>query len=179
MTNSLEAPVPDPTPDPVLDAGTYTSIREPRSARRLPLGDGDVAGEIGRLGPQIALFQGGDGLPHQRGRDPSSALDRDDRAVVGAIRRETALAHRAIGPAETHRHHLRRDVSAGLAVAIRIAPAAPRDPFGEFIDIVDGRRGVHPPGLRVEALIDEELTPGACAYASSPSALVICASDRK
>ncbi|MFS0734202.1 PH domain-containing protein [Microbacterium sp. 1P10UB] len=40
MTNSLEAPVPDPTPDPVLDAGTYTSIREPRSARRLPLGDG-------------------------------------------------------------------------------------------------------------------------------------------
>jgi len=48
MTNSPEAPTPDsrlPTTEPhpdagVLDSGTYDSIREPRSAGRLPLGDG-------------------------------------------------------------------------------------------------------------------------------------------
>jgi len=40
MTNSTETPAPGSTPDPVLDAATYPSIREPRSANRLPLGDG-------------------------------------------------------------------------------------------------------------------------------------------
>ena len=47
MTDSPEATTPDssPTPteggpDPVLDAGTFDRVREPRAAARLPLGDG-------------------------------------------------------------------------------------------------------------------------------------------
>src|SRR5207237_9592294 len=47
-----------------------------------------------------------------------------------------------------------------LAVPIAIAVAPPLDPFGEFIDIVDAARRVHPAGVGVEALIDEELAPG-------------------
>jgi len=49
MTNTPEPETPDSVPtttdgidgtDPVLDAGTFTVIREPRSDARLPLGDG-------------------------------------------------------------------------------------------------------------------------------------------
>lgn len=44
MTNSADATTPQPprdgeTPD-VLDAGTFETVREPRAAARLPLGDG-------------------------------------------------------------------------------------------------------------------------------------------
>ena len=47
MTSSAEATTPDSNaprtdrgPDEVLDQGTYTAVREPRGAARLPLGDG-------------------------------------------------------------------------------------------------------------------------------------------
>src|SRR5260221_6943916 len=46
------------------------------------------------------------------------------------------------------------------AVPIAIAVAVPLHLFGELVDIIDTARGVHPPGMAVEALVDEELAPG-------------------
>ena len=36
----------------------------------------------------------------------------------------------------------------------------PRDGFGKAVDRIDARRGVHPSGMGVEALIDKKLPPG-------------------
>src|SRR5205823_6717170 len=51
-----------------------------------------------------------------------------------------------------------RPASGAVPIAVAVAP--PLDPFGELVDIIDTARGVHPTGVRVEALVDEELAPG-------------------
>ena len=53
-----------------------------------------VAGEIARLGPQPALLERRDRPVHQRQRDPAPALGADDRAVMGGVGGEGALASR-------------------------------------------------------------------------------------
>lgn len=56
MTSTPEASTPDSAPtatEPVLDAGTFTSVLEPRSENRLPLGDGTWH----QLAPQYVWVQ--------------------------------------------------------------------------------------------------------------------------
>ncbi|MET0734529.1 MAG: PH domain-containing protein [Microbacterium sp.] len=65
MTNSPEATTPDSSPtiteqgsDPVLDAKTFDSVKEPRGAARLPLGDGTWH-QLARQYVWVQLISGG------------------------------------------------------------------------------------------------------------------------
>src|SRR5689334_2621834 len=77
-----------------------------------------------------------------------------------AVGREGASTERPVGPTESEGDRTDADRTAYRAVAVTGAGAAPLDLLGEFVNGVDATRGVHPAGVGVEALIDEELAPG-------------------
>jgi len=63
-------------------------------------------------------------------------------------------------------HHgpiIRAEGSARRTVPVAIALAPALDAIGELIDVIDAARRVHPAGMPVETLVEEELTPGRCA----------------
>src|SRR5690349_12390088 len=83
--------------------------------------------------------------------------------MVGEIRFEVAEGQMPIfrAIANGDRTHADRAAVASVAIAARLTLAF--DPLREFIDVVDAARGVHPTSVSVEALVDEELSPGGSA----------------
>ena len=81
--------------------------------------------------------------------------------MVRAIGGEIARLQRAIGGLVGHADALFGQRLPGRPVQIIPLAALPLHGERKFIDIVDARRGVHPADMAVEALIDEELPPGA------------------
>ena len=81
--------------------------------------------------------------------------------MVGTPGGERAARHAAIGCAVGHGDALLGQRAPIGAVQIMIFAALLLHGQRELIDIVDARRRVHPAGVPVEALIDEELPPGA------------------
>src|SRR4029079_18256628 len=97
---------------------------------------------------------------HHREADPTAVLGPDDRAAMREEGGEGARTHAAVGETVADRDRLRVQRAAGRAVTVAAALAAAFDRLGKFVDIVDAARGVHPPRVGVEALVDEELAPG-------------------
>ena len=126
-------------------------------------------GQIGRARAQKALLQRLDRLVHQRKGDPLATLFAHDRAVVAGPGHESALRQRAVGLAIAQPDRLALKRAHFAAIAVGLGAIGPVDHgFGKFVDIVDARRGVHPPGVRVEPLVDEELAPGHRAIGVQP-----------
>ena len=122
----------------------------------LELGDLAEGGEVCGLGAQERLLERLDRPVHQRQRDPLAVGLAHDRAVVGAVHGEPPLAA-AAGPDGDARYP---DRSQLLAVTVEQPVAPPDDVLRELVDIVDATGGVHPAGVAVPALVDEELPPG-------------------
>jgi hypothetical protein len=124
---------------------------------RLALGDFEEFGEVAGLGAQIALFECGDGAVHQGKGNPFLA---HDRAVVAGPCGETAARHGSVGAAIAQRDRVFRKRADLPAIAIAFGPGrGVDDGFGKLVDVVDPARRVHPSGMGVEPLIDEELPP--------------------
>lgn len=74
---------------------------------------------------------------------------------------ERSLFHRVVG-ADEKRDGFRLDGSLFTVDDVAV-PAVPFDDrFEVLVDVVDAARGVHPAGVLVESLVDEELTPCRC-----------------
>ena len=122
---------------------------------------------VGRLGACVGLRQRLDGLLHQADGDPFAVRRADDRAVVGAVDGEFLFGH--AGRGLVRHDDLGRSHRALLfAVAVDEAVTLLDDGFEVFVDGIDAARGVHPAGLFVEALVDEELAPGDGAIGVQP-----------
>ncbi len=125
-------------------------------------------GVVVRLGAQVRLLQRRDRLEHHGEGDPLAVLRADDRAMVGAIDREGAGLHRAVGGAVGHADRGDRHGTQGGAVAVEGLAALVDDGLGELVHGVGACGGVHPAGAVVEPLVDEELAPGRGAVGVQP-----------
>src|SRR5438270_136538 len=80
--------------------------------------------------------------------------------MLSAEREERARSELAVRHAVADCHRADADRAASVAVPIAITSASALDLFRELIDIIDAARRVHPTGMGIEALVDEELAPG-------------------
>src|SRR6476619_7906581 len=85
-----------------------------------------------------------------------------------AIGGEGAGSERTVSPAKPNGDGPNADRPALRTVAITIAGSAPLDFLRELVDDVDPARRMHPAGVRVESLVDEELAPRRCAVDVQP-----------
>ena len=117
-----------------------------------------VLGEVLRLGAAIGLRERLERLVHQPDGHPLAVGLADDGAVVGAVDGELLLRH-ARGGLVGHRDRARRHRPLLGAVLVEDAGVLLDDGLQVLVDVVDAAGGVHPAGLLVEALVDEELSP--------------------
>ena len=96
---------------------------------------------------------------HQIDRLPLVADPCNDRPVLGVIGGDGLFGH-AIRRLEAYDDAARPDGQLPVPVTVVVAAASAGDRLQEPGDIPHAARGVHPAGRRIEALIDEELTPG-------------------
>ena len=123
-----------------------------------------VLGEVARLGARERLDQRLHRLFHQPHAHPLGITFfgglPHDRAAMRAIGGELLLRRPARGLVR-HDNLFRDQRTLLLADAIGVAAVIfLRDRFKILVDVVDAARGVHPAGAIVEALVDEELSPG-------------------
>src|SRR5204862_2201128 len=115
--------------------------------------------EISRLHSCEGLDQRVDGPLHQPHTHPFSVHLAHDRSVMGVEDRKILLRHSLWSTVANDRFLLRHRPLRG-AVAINETIAAFRYSLEIFVDVVGTGRRVHPAGAVVEALVDEELSPG-------------------
>ena len=115
--------------------------------------------ERARLGARVRLDERLHRLFHQPHADPLAVGLPHDRAAMGPIGRELALRH-AVRRFVGH-HDLLRDerLLFGADLIGVAAVGLLRHRLEVLVDVVDAARRVHPAGLVVEALVDEELSP--------------------
>jgi hypothetical protein len=114
---------------------------------------------IARLGARVRLREGLERLLHQLDRDPFAALLAHHRTVVAEVGGDGLAGHagrRLVGQRQAH------CAQGALAAAVSVDKLAVffGHRFEIFVDHVAAARGVHPAGLVVETLVDEELAPG-------------------
>ena len=111
------------------------------------------------LGARIRLREGLERLLHQLDRDPLAVLGAHDGAVVAAIGSDRARGH-AGGGLVGQRNVLGLHLALAVTVFVEHLAIALDHGLEVFVDDVAPAGGVHPPGALVEALVDEELSPG-------------------
>ena len=119
-----------------------------------------VLGEVARLGARVRLVQGLQRLLHHPDAHPLAVDRADDGAAVRLVDGELLVGH-AIGGLVRHRDLRRHERTLFSADTIGVAAVGLLGHGLEVVvDVVDAAGGVHPAGLVVEALVDEELSPG-------------------
>ena len=112
-----------------------------------------------RLGAQIRLRQGLDGLVHQPDSQPLAVGFANHRAMLRAVHGELFLGH-AVGGFVRHGDFAGLDRKFLVAVLIEEAVAFFLDGLEIKAELAHSARGMHPAGAVVESLIDEKLAPG-------------------
>ena len=126
----------------------------------LQLGHLHEAGVVGGLGAQERLLQGRDRLVHQGDADPLAAFLADDGAAMRLVDGEAFLSWNPVVAQVRHGDHLALQRAQFVAVLVEALAVLLDDGLGELVDHIDAAGGMHPAGLGVEALVDEELAPG-------------------
>ena len=116
--------------------------------------------EVAGPGPEEGLAERLDRPVHHGEGDPAVARLPDDRPLVGEVDPEGALHQGPLGRPPGDGDLPRDDRSLLCAVAIGQLAAPVEDLHRKLIDRIHAAGGVHPPHPGVEALVDEELSPG-------------------
>src|SRR4051794_967449 len=80
--------------------------------------------------------------------------------MMGPVGLEGAALHAAVARSISHADGALANWNAQVPDLVAKALAAPLDLLGKLVDIIDAARRVHPAGVAVESLVDEELPPG-------------------